>query len=69
MNSLIFLCTEMSEKLTFFLNVLEYWFSYNNRLLKLRSMWYMNLNQLIRPCTFWDINDQSALLGNLKNGI
>ena len=26
-NSLTFLCTKMSERLIFFLNVLEYWFS------------------------------------------
>lgn len=37
-SSLTFLCTKMSEKLIFFLNVLEYWFSYNNRLLKLKSL-------------------------------
>lgn len=37
-NSLTFLCTKMSERLIFFLNVLEYWFSYNNRLLKLKSL-------------------------------
>lgn len=37
-NSLTFLCTKMSERLIFFLNVIEYWFSYNNRLLKLKSL-------------------------------
>lgn len=37
-SSLTFLCTKMSERLIFFLNVLEYWFSYNNRLLKLKSL-------------------------------